>query len=393
MTLDEAVGLVTTAAWRLPLETVSLSQALGRYLAEPVLSDSDLPPFDRSMLDGFACRAADLPGPLSQVECILAGETAASPLPPGACVRIMTGAPAPEGADFVFGIEHAETTQAGIVYTGTRGKQTNIARRGEDVRAGDTLLTPGTRLLPQHLAVLATAGRGEVRVASRPSVGILATGTELVPVSATPTDAQIRNSNSSQLAALAQLAGAETIDYGIVEDDREMQREALRVALDKHDLVLSTGGVSVGDRDYLPELLAELGLAISVRKVDIQPGKPIVFGTQQNRSAAAFALAGNPLSSYVQFLLLVQPFLAALQGGVHRPGTLRVTLREDISRGNAARTLYRPLMLHTDGTASPPPYHGSGHITSYTNADALAIVPAGILAVNAGDPIDVLLLH
>lgn len=396
MTLDEALALVLNAAWRVPSERVPLGHALGRYLAEPVHSDCDLPPFDRSMLDGFACRAVDLPDPMPQVECVLAGESAAAPLPAGACMRIMTGAPAPAGADYVFGIEHAETTPAGICFTGTRGKQNNIARRAEDVKLGDTLLHPGTRLLPQHLAVLATAGRDEVQVARRPSVGILATGTELVPVSDTPTGAQIRNSNSTQLAALAQACGAETTDYGIAADERALQGEALRHALERHDLVLSTGGVSVGDRDYLPELLAELGINIGVRKVDIQPGKPIVFGTRispEGVSVAAFALAGNPLSSYVQFILLVQPFLAALQGGVHRPATLRVSLREGISRGNAARALYRPVTIHPDGSASPPPYHGSGHITSYTDADALAIIPAGTLAVDAGEMIDVLMLR
>lgn len=409
MKLEQALEMVHRSSWALSPEEVGLGEAQGRYLAEVVHSDLDLPPFNRSMLDGFACRASDLPGPMRQVATVMAGESAAQPLPEGCCARVMTGAPAPEGADYVFGIENAETQADGIVFTGTRSSHGNIAFRAEDVSKGDAVLQPGCRLLPQHLAVLATVGRTQVRVMRRPSVGILATGSELVPVEVQPTGAQIRNSNSQQLAALARAAGCRVTDYGIIHDERDLQREALRIALENHDLVLSTGGVSVGDRDYIPELLAELGVDIHLRKVDIQPGKPIVFGTRRRSRegtsakpqdsvgdvatpVAAFALAGNPLSSYVQFLLLVQPFLAALQGGHHRTLSLTAPLAEAVSRANAARALYRPMRLNADGTASPLHYHGSGHLTSYVDADALGILPEGILALSAGDSIALLLL-
>jgi len=393
MTLEDALESVLASAWRLGEERVALGAALGRYLAAPASSDRDLPPFDRSMLDGFACRSIDLPGPLRQVDAIMAGDESHQALPAGACVRIMTGAPVPAGADYVFGIEHAELGVEGVMFTGQKGKQNNIARRAEDVRAGEVVLDAGTRLAPQHLAVLATVGVDPVPVARRPRVGILATGTELVPVSQVPTAAQIRNSNSIQLATLAQLAGAETVDLGIAHDDREAQRASLAGALDSCDVLVSSGGVSVGDRDFVPELLGELGLEIRVRKVDIQPGKPIVFGVRNsNRPVAAFALAGNPLSSYVQFLLIVRPFLAALQGGLCMQPALRVALREPITRANAGRTLYRPVRLEADGTASVTGYHGSGHLTSYTAANALAIVPQGVSRIDAGDSVDLLLL-
>ncbi len=391
MRLEAAQGVVSAAAWRLPAECVALADALGRFLAETITSDLDLPPFDRSMLDGFACRAADLPGPMLQADYILAGECGAGPLPPGACARIMTGAPVPLGADYVFGIEYASESPEGVTFTGTRGKHGNIARRAEDVRQGDVLLHPGTRLLLQHLAVLATAGRAQVQVSRRPSVGILSTGTELVPVGATPTGAQIRNSNSVQLAALAQRAGAEIRDYGIIPDDRDAQREALRVGMEAHDVLLSTGGVSVGDRDYLPELIAELGCETHLRQVAIQPGKPIVFATRELR--AVFALAGNPLSSYVQFLLLVQPFLCALQGGGAAPRVVRGVLGETLTRANAGRTLYRPVTMGNDGVVRPVAYHGSGHVTAYADADGLALMPEGVGELVVGEGVEVLLLR
>ncbi len=393
MTLQEARKLALDAAWQLPVESVPLARAHGRYLTTVAECDRDLPPFDRSMLDGFACRGEDLPGPMRQVGAIMAGESSASALASGTCVRIMTGAPVPAGADYVFGIEHAEIGANGVLFTGTRGVRSNIARRAEDVRAGDVVLHAGVRLAPQHLAVLAAVGIDPVPVARRPRVCILATGTELVPVKEQPSPTQIRNSNSFQLAALAQLAGADTIDLGIAHDERHAQRDALAQALNTCDVLLSTGGVSVGDRDYLPELLAELGLDIRVRKVDIQPGKPIVFGVGTGQEkVAAFALAGNPLSSYVQFMLLVRPFLAALQGGTYTPLPLRATLREPIARGDAGRTLYRPVRLEPDGTVSVTSYHGSAHLTSYTAANALAIVPQGVAQMDVDTQVELLLL-
>lgn len=391
MTLEEALAQVRAAAWRLPSEQVPAAEALERHLAEAVYSDLDLPPFDRSMLDGFACRRADLPGPMPQAGYVVAGESADAPLPQGACARVMTGAPVPGEADFVFGIEQAVETPEGVRFTGAPSKHGNIARRAEDVRAGDELLQPGTRLHPQHLAVLATVGRGTVAVARRPSVGVIATGSELVPVSQHPVGPQIRNSNSIQLAALARLSGAEVFDHGIIPDERDAQREALRAALQRHDLVLTSGGVSVGDRDFIPELLAELGLDIRLRKVDIQPGKPIVFGTRGD--CAAFALAGNPLSSYVQFILLVRPFLAALQGGGQDPHRLRAPLAEPLQRANAARSLYCPVKLDAGGSVRPVTYHGSGHLTSYVDADALAIMPEGVASMVAGDAVELIVLR
>ncbi|MFM1921549.1 MAG: hypothetical protein RLZZ303_3183 [Candidatus Hydrogenedentota bacterium] len=391
MRLEEALEQVRAAACRLPSEQVPAAEALGRHLAESVYSDLDLPPFDRSMLDGFACRRADLPGPMPQAGYVVAGESPGNPLPPGACARVMTGAPVPAEADFVFGIEQAQESPEGVRFTGTPSSHGNIARRAEDVKTGDELLQPGTRLYPQHLAVLATVGRGTIAVARRPSVGVIATGSELVPLSQQPTGPQIRNSNSIQLSALARLCGAEVIDHGIIPDERDAQREALRAALQRHDLVLTSGGVSVGDRDFVPELLAELGLDIRLRKVDIQPGKPIVFGTRGD--CAAFALAGNPLSSYVQFMLLVRPFLAALQGGEENPPRLRAPLAEPLERGNAARALYRPVSLDESGRARPVRYHGSGHLTSYANADALAVMPEGVARMEAGEAAELLLLR
>ena len=390
ITYEDALNRVVRAAWRLPAERVPLAGALNRVLAEEVNADLDMPPFNKSSMDGYACRSVDAFGPLRVLEHIPAGRVPSHPITPGTCSKIMTGAPVPEGADCVLVVEQVRECADGTVcFTGTEPRS-NICPRGEDIRAGDRVLAAGTRLRPQHLPVLASVGRDTLEVYGRPRVGVMATGDELVPPSAKPAAGQIRNSNSVQLTALASEAGAAAADLGIVADNEARMRGAWESALESHDVVISTGGVSMGDYDLVPDILRHHGFEIHFDRVAIQPGKPILFGTRGDR--ACFGLSGNPVSSFLQFLLFVGPFLDRLQGTAPRAFTARFVLGQDFSRRNADRMGWVPVRLDAEGHVRPIDFHGSAHINAFTAADGLLAFPTGVSALAEGDWVPVRLL-
>lgn len=384
---EEALEAVLAAAWRLPAEEAPLCEARGRVLAADVVMDRDLPPFNRSSVDGYACRAADLGAPLHVIETIPAGVWPGQPVGPGQCAKIMTGAPAPAGADCVVMIE--DTAPAGegrIRYTGGSEVKTNIARRGEELRAGEIAIAAGTHLLAQHVAVLACAGAWTPLVARRPRAGVIATGSELAAPGAAPGPAQIRDSNSSQLAAQLAEAGCEVTDYGAAPDDAAALEGAIREALGRHDFVISTGGVSAGDYDLVPEVLAACGITPRLRRVAIQPGKPIAFGADGAR--AYFGLSGNPFSSFVQFRRFVLPFIGALTGRRPDPPAPPLTLGETFRRRAAVRRAWIPAAVR-DGKVFKTPYHGSAHIHALTAADVLISFPPWVDALREGDAVPV----
>jgi len=379
---EEAWEIVLDAAWRLPRERATLADGPGRVLAEGVIADMDLPPFSKAMVDGYACRRADLPGELEQLEVIAAGSSPRRPVREGTCSKIMTGAPMPEGADCVVMVEQAQAANGGRVYFSTAPVRSNVAARGEDLQAGSEILSPGLLLAPQHMGLLATAGACNPLVSRRPRVAVLATGDELTAPDMWPGPAQIRNSNSVQLAALARSVGCEVRDLGILRDDRESLRIGLEEALAESDVVLSTGGVSMGDFDLVPDVLVELGLEPKVRKVAIQPGKPMFFA--KGRLHAAFGLSGNPVSSYVQFILFVRPFLLAMQGVATSPATVRLPMAETLTRKNTDRMAWQPVRIY-QGVVHGLDYHGSAHLAALRDAQGLVAFPIGIDALEAGE--------
>lgn len=372
---EDAERLVRDHAWSLPSEPLDLAQAAGRVLAQAVASDLEMPPFDKAMVDGFACRREDLPGELDVEEEIPAGVFPTLEIRPGQCARIMTGAPVPQGVDCVVMIEH--TTQ--VASTRIRVEQvpagSNIAPRAQDVHVGQTVLKPGRRLTPQDVAVLAAVGCTQPHVSKRPRVGVIATGSELVPPEVFPGPGQIRNSNAAQLSAAAAACGADVRDYGIAEDTVEAQTAMLHRALDENDVVLTSGGVSVGDFDLIPDIIDGAGLTIHLRKIAMQPGKPMVFATHDGR--ACFGLSGNPVSSFVQFILFVRPFLMLLQGAGDTRHQLTLPLGEAFKRKPGDRLLWRPAVISDEDTYLTTPYHGSGHINALSAADALVSIPVG----------------
>jgi len=271
---DDALRIALEHVRPVGTERVALAVAAGRILAEDVCADHDMPPFDKSAMDGFACRREDLGRPLAIIETIPAGSTPQKAVGPGQCARIMTGAPVPAGVDTVFMVEMSEALgEEQVRFTGAETKS-NIIPRAEDVRAGDRLLEVGIRLRPDHVAVLASAGIPEPLVGRRPRVGIIATGDELVEPAVAPGPSQIRNSNSHQLVAQIQAAGGEPIYFGIASDERDVLEATFRKAAAECDVLLLSGGVSQGDFDFVPDVMRAHGVDILYDRVQIKPGKP-----------------------------------------------------------------------------------------------------------------------
>lgn len=376
ITFVQAHEIITTAARSLGTESVPLQECPGRVLAQDIECDVDMPPFNKSAMDGFACRRQDLGQELIIVEEIPAGHFPEKTIGPGECARIMTGAPVPSGADLVIMVEDTRPSGSNrICFTGSRSA-TNICPQGEDVKAGDTVLRRGTVLTPARMGVLCAAlGKPEVLVYRRPKVGLIATGDELVEPWQHPPAAGIRNTNSYQLSAQLQALGAIVTYHGIVADHRETLLEAVRKSGADCDLLLLTGGVSVGAYDFVPETLEQAGYHLLFQSVAMQPGKPTLFGSSEHGFCCG--MPGNPVSTFVVFELLLKPFLYGLMGHTYRPRMIPAELDTDVIVKNTNRQTTLPVVFTETGTVTPLDYHGSAHILAIARADGLLVMPAG----------------
>lgn len=382
---EEALELVLKNSPAMGHVTVSLPGCMGRVLAEEVFSDLNMPPFNRAAVDGFACRMADLDHEMEVMETVRAGVFPAKKVVAGKCTRIMTGAPVPEGADCVIMVEETETlSPERIRFTGKKTK-TNISPFAEDVREGDRVLTAGTMIGPQHIAIMAAAGHVSPRVAIRPKVSVIATGDEIVEPHQKPGISQIRNSNGYQLTAQALRAGADAIYRGIAPDEEVATFQAVLEALDQSDVVLLTGGVSMGTYDFVPKIMEKAGIRILFRTLALQPGKPTIFGIKGDKRI--FGLPGNPVSSFTLFEIMVKPMLWKMMGKADPVVGLRLPIGMKYQRNRSDRMQWLPVSIR-DGKAYPLEYHGSAHIFALAQADAIAAIPLGVTHLNEGDMID-----
>jgi len=387
ITFEEAFRIVTGAAFHTGKEVVKINDAAGRALAEPVRSDMDMPPWNKSAVDGYACRHEDLFTGLTVLETVAAGALPSMTVVPGTCSRIMTGAAVPTGADYVFMLEDAEETGEGKVrFTGRPGND-NIARAAEDCYSGQTVLKAGHYIKPQEIAVMAVVGAMEVTVSCRPKVGVISTGNELVEPDQTPAGAQIRNSNASQLMAQVARAGATGRYYGITRDEEASIEALLRKAVEENDVVLISGGVSFGDYDLVPKVMRTLGLTMHFDQVAMQPGKPLTFCTGEK--TAVFGLPGNPVSTFVQFEVMVRPFLDRMMRVTADEPKMMMPLAADYSRKRAERMAWIPFTVTPAGEALPVEYHGSAHITALTSAWGLITIPRGQSWIQKGEMVSV----
>lgn len=384
---EEALNTVLISAKLLSTEPVSLDQSLNRILSRDVFSDMDMPPFNKSAVDGYACRKADLRSTLSVVEVIAAGVAPEKSIGKGQCSKIMTGAMVPEGVDTVIMVEDTvEISKGEIRFVGQK-TGVNICYRAEDIRSGDKVLDSGTLIGPSHIAVLAAVGCSMPYVYKQPVVAILSTGDELVEPAMIPKLSQIRNSNAAQLTAQITSMSAVPAYLGIVSDDEEQTRKAIEQALSEADVVLLTGGVSMGDFDFVPRILKEQKVEILFDSIAVQPGKPTVFGIRN--SQYIFGLPGNPVSSFVQFEMLVKPLLYAISGHTYRPVQLKLPLAVDYTRRNNQRMAFVPVSIQQSGGVEPIEYHGSAHIHAYVFANGIMSIPPGITQLKKGDLVDV----
>jgi molybdopterin molybdotransferase len=392
ISITEARRRVLDAVTRLGDEDVSLDAALGRVLAEDVTSAIDVPPFDSSGMDGYAVVA----GPEAELEVIdeaRAGHPASEAVRPGTAVRISTGAVVPEGADAVVPVERTTAvTAAERVRVPATEVGANIRRRGEDIRAGDVLLRAGTTLGAAELGLAASVGRASLRCALRPRVVVLATGDELTPPGEPLAPGRIYGSNGFALGAQVERAGATLAGRGTVPDTPDGTRDAIREALEEADVVIVSGGVSVGPHDHVKEALRELGVEEHFWGVLLRPGKPTWFGTREG--TLAFGLPGNPVSAMVTFQLFARPALAALQGAAPDAARVTAVLAHAVERNPRREEAVRVRLRHTDQglEAETTGEQGSHMLTSMLGADGLAMIAPGEGELAAGERVEVELL-
>jgi molybdopterin molybdotransferase len=400
--IAEAIKIVLAQTSALPVESVAISESIGRILADDIVADTDLPPFDRAQMDGYAVRAADVANTPARLKIV--GESAAGAgwhheMKAGEAVRIMTGAPVPLGADAVQQVELTRELngdggagEVEILQSVEVGR--SIVRRADEIKAGAVVLRAGEDINAQTIATLASFGYAQVKVGRRPRIAVMATGSELVDVGQKPERDQIRDSNNYTIEAYAKLAGATVERLPLAGDDRDELKREMTAAIERCDVLITSGGVSMGVYDFTKAAFKDLGAEIFFERVALRPGKPTVFGRIGRK--LLFGLPGNPVSVAVTFNLFARTALRVMQGA-NEP-TLRheyAVLARDL-KGSPDRESYLPAILRTDeqGTllAEPLKWGGSSDFVSFTRATALIKVPAGIRLILNGSAITIVRL-
>src|SRR5256714_4498907 len=398
----EAIDIVLAQTSAPPVEPVAISESIGRILAEDIIADTDLPPFDRAQMDGYAVRAADVadtPAHLKIVGESAAGSGCRNEMNAGEAVRIMTGAPVPVGADAVQQVELTRELngdggagEVEILQSVEPGR--SIVRRADEIKSGEVVLHAGEDINAQTIATLASFGYAQVKVGRRPRVAVMATGSELVDVAQKPGRDQIRDSNNYMIETYAKLAGATVERLPLAGDDRDELKREMTGAIERCDVLITSGGVSMGVYDFTKAAFKDLGAEIFFERVALRPGKPTVFG--RIGETLLFGLPGNPVSVAVTFNLFARTALRAMQGA-NEP-TLRheqAVLARDL-KGSADRESYLPAVLRTDekGTlvAEPLKWGGSSDFVSFARATALINVPANAKTIAAGSTVRIVQL-
>ena len=402
ITVEEATALICAKATARQQQVSGCEAALGHVLAQEVVSDIDSPPHDKSMVDGYALRAADLEAGLTQfdlIEEVVAGDVPSLPVRSGGATRIMTGAPIPHEADAVVMVEDTECVSA----AGTTSIKVNkpaassgqhIMRRGTSILRGDVVLRQGHLIRGIEVGLLAEVGATEINVYRRPSVAVLSTGNELVPPNERPGAGQIRNSNGAMLEALIQRTGGIPHPLGIGADDPEELRKLIRRGLE-HDVLVLSGGVSAGVLDLVPSILKELGVEQVFHKVRVRPGKPLWFGTADSSRRLVFGLPGNPVSSLVCFEVFVRPALGILAGVVRNKRRFRsATLTAEFTHRGDRDTFFPAFWAEHSSAieATPLPWQGSADLRSLCAANGLIHFPSGNRTHAMGETVELLIM-
>lgn len=404
--VEEAVKKVHQFQKHGQVEWVPLKNSLGRWIAEDILADHDVPAFDRSPYDGFALRAEDTKDASSEhpvefevIDHIGAGIVSAKTIGPFQAIRIMTGAKIPKGANVVIMLELTKTFEKDgksmMSLKRPLKKGDNISRQGEETLKGNVMIKKGSKVTPGVTAILATFGYAVVPVAKKPVIGIISTGTELLQVSDAMVDGKIRNSNLSMVYAQVLEAGGEPLDLGGVSDDFDQSYEAVKAALSKVDMLITTGGVSVGDFDFLPAIYEKLGTEVLFNKVAMRPGSVTTVAALPN-GQLLYGLSGNPAACFVGFELFVKPIIYkwCLKENPF-PVFSEAKLTHDFPKANPFTRFVRASLDFTGSQLSVTPtgLDKSSAVTSIAHADCFIVLPGGTRGFSAGDQVSVLLFH
>lgn len=392
---DEALQIIRDAITASTVEQAALAECLDRVVATDIVASEDLPSFDNSSMDGFAVSSGGQPG-ASTFKIVgesAAGKPYVGPLNNGQAIRIMTGAPVPPGAIAVVELEAAREIGERVSVDGTYSPGRNIRKAGEDIRKGAMVIQAGTRLTPSHVGVLAAIGRSRVDVFRRPRVSVVTTGTELVSAAHVPGPGQIRNSSVVMVPAFLRQSHAVVTDAVTLTDDPLLLTTGLEKALSS-DLLITTGGISVGKYDLVMKVLDSLGVEFLFWKVNIKPGMPLAFG-RSREGKPIFCLPGNPVSTAVTFLQFVRPALNALEGVRRSEGPrLIATLEEPLEKHDGKLHYSRGVVSWKEGrwTVRTTGTQSSGVLTSLVRANCLMIIPASVRSLAAGSEVEVELL-
>ncbi|MCY7688305.1 molybdopterin molybdotransferase MoeA [Bacillus altitudinis] len=404
--VEEAVKKVHQFQKHGQVEWVPLKNSLGRYIAEDILADHDVPAFDRSPYDGFALRAEDTKDASSEhpvefevIDHIGAGIVSAKTIGPFQAIRIMTGAKIPKGANVVIMLELTKTFEKDgksmMSLKRSLKKGDNISRQGEETLKGNVMIKKGSKVTPGVTAILATFGYAVVPVVKKPVIGIISTGTELLQVSDAMVDGKIRNSNLSMVYAQVIEAGGEPLDLGGVSDDFDQSYEAVKAALSKVDMLITTGGVSVGDFDFLPAIYEKLGADVLFNKVAMRPGSVTTVAALPN-GQLLYGLSGNPAACFVGFELFVKPIIYKWCSKENPfPVFAEAKLTHDFPKANPFTRFVRASLDFAGSQLSVTPtgLDKSSAVTSIAHADCFIVLPGGTRGFSAGDQVSVLLFH
>ena len=386
VSLEEAVKIIEKQVIPLESEEVNIMDAMNRVLSDDVYSTQNIPPFDKAAMDGYACRKEDLFNILEIVDFIPAGHVSnISGVLRGTCVKIMTGAPVPKGADIVFMKEYVEIIdEKHVRYTGN-SLNSNICMTGEDLKVNDLVLEKGTLIQSSHISVLSSLGIGKIKVSKQPVIAVLSTGSELAEPGTDLKDGQIFNSNGNQLVNRLRQLGFDVTYGGIVIDEYNNLKNRITELLNNHDVILLSGGVSVGDLDLVPQVITDMGFKVHLTELSTKPGKHNLFAT--NNGKYVLGLPGNPVSSYVQLEVVGRILLNRLMGGNWNPIRILSKLSQPVSRKKFDRLEFIPVSFNDNGEIIQLSYHGSAHMHAMTNAQALLEIPSGVKQLSTSDKI------
>ncbi|MBN2294319.1 MAG: molybdopterin molybdotransferase MoeA [Pirellulales bacterium] len=389
---DEALTIVDRAVSEMSIahEKLPVRDAVGRILAEDQLSRLQLPPFNKSAMDGYAILEGDKRDKYeAHPQTILAGDSRQPELRPGLAVKVMTGAPVPDGAGRVIPVEHVTAADDTIEVMRT-SKTTHICRQGEDIQVGDVVVRAGTRLGAVEIANLIGCGITEVDVYRPIRLAVLSTGNEIVDDPGKLVHGKIMNTNGPMLAMLARRYSMDVVLEESIPDNLDYTVATIRKAVECADIVALSGGVSVGDYDFVGTALNDAGLEVHFNKVSIKPGRPLTFATKPG--VAVFGLPGNPVSVHIMFHVFVLRAVAGMCGGESCLREIELPLGDDFRRRKTERMEYVPARLNDDGTVSAVDYHGSAHLTALTESDGFFVVPIGTSELAAGERVTFLSL-